>query len=153
MNLWATGSACAASSRRRRPRPLFIHPNICVVHEIGESDGHHYIVMEYVKGRPLSLIISGGPLPLDQMLDLAIQMADGLEETRSNGVVHRDIKPSNIMVTAKGQAKILDFGLAKTILPNQRLDLAEPFTASVREPRFRSSRCSGRPSVPETSRC
>ena len=99
-----------------RAAAAFHHPNIAVLHEIGETDGHHFIVMEYVEGQTLSRLIGGRPLPVAQLLDLAVQMADALEEARSKGVVHRDIKPANILVTPKGQAKILDFGLAKTAL-------------------------------------
>jgi serine/threonine protein kinase len=113
-----------------RAAAAFHHPNICILHEIGESDGHHFIVMEYVEGRPLGRLISSRPLAATQIIDLAIQMAEALEEARSKGVVHRDIKPSNILVTAKGQVKILDFGLAKTALAPQ----ADAGNATVTEP-------------------
>ncbi len=89
------------------------HPNICTVHEVEESDGQPYIAMEYVQGRTLRQMAAKGPLDADTVTDLAVQVASGLEAAHQRGIVHRDIKSANIMVTDKGQAKIMDFGLAK----------------------------------------
>jgi len=89
------------------------HPNICSVFEIGESEGTTYIVMPRVKGPSLKDKISAGPLSPEEALDIAGQVAEGLKEAHERGIVHRDIKPANIMLTEKGQAKIMDFGLAK----------------------------------------
>jgi serine/threonine protein kinase/tetratricopeptide (TPR) repeat protein len=89
------------------------HPNICVVHEIYESDAYTFIVMAYIKGQSLKEKISTKKLNQDEALDIAIQVVQGLEEAHEKGIVHRDIKPANIMITEKGQVKIMDFGVAK----------------------------------------
>ena len=89
------------------------HPNICTVFEVGEQDGQAYIAMAYIDGQSLKEKIARGPLKIDEALEIAVQVAAGLEEAHRKGIVHRDIKPANIMLTAQGQAKITDFGLAR----------------------------------------
>lgn len=106
------------------------HPNICAVYEVGRHENYSFIVMQYVEGLTLSNRLQQGPLELREVLEIAIQVADALWEAHSHGIVHRDIKPQNIMITARGQVKLMDFGLAK-VMPGHSLVDSEARTESL----------------------
>jgi eukaryotic-like serine/threonine-protein kinase len=91
------------------------HPNICIIHEVGDSDGEAYIVMEQVEGQPLSTLLGEKGLPADLVVRYGTQIADALAHAHEHGVIHRDLKSTNAMVTQEGRVKVLDFGLASRL--------------------------------------
>ncbi len=105
--------------REARAASALNHPNVATIHDVGESDGLHFIVMEHVEGETIAARIAGRPLSPPDVIDIAVQAADALDVAHAKGITHRDVKPANLMVTSRGHLKVLDFGVAKMRLRDE----------------------------------
>ncbi len=119
-NLTGDAKAMERFEREARAASLLNHPSICTIHEVEDHNGHPFIVMEKLEGVSLKQRIRGNPMDVDDLLEVALQVADALSASHAKGIIHRDIKPANIFITSTGQTKVLDFGLAK-LLRNEKL--------------------------------
>jgi serine/threonine protein kinase/Tfp pilus assembly protein PilF len=127
-------TARARLLREARLASKLNHPHVCTIHEVGEAEGRTFVAMELVEGRPLSDLLSRGPLPTDQVLRLGQQLADALAHAHEHGVVHRDFKSANVVIAPEGRAKVLDFGLAKRLAGEEATEATTASYGSLTAP-------------------
>jgi eukaryotic-like serine/threonine-protein kinase len=111
--------------REARAASVLNHPNICTVHDVGESEGRHFIAMELLEGKSLDALLTEGPIPVRRLTEIATQIAEGLAAAHGRNVIHRDVKPANVIVTSTGLVKLMDFGLAKILQQAESLTGSE----------------------------
>src|SRR5262245_10401415 len=121
-------------SREAKAASALNHPNVAHIYEIGEENGMSFIAMEYVEGQTLAAKINGQPLETTEIVEIGLQIADALDEAHGKGITHRDIKPANVMLTARGQVKVLDFGLAKITQPSAQVVASDTSTTEKTAP-------------------
>ena len=140
----ADGVALDRFGREARAASALNHPHICTVHDVGDHHGQPFFVMEFLSGQSLRERIGDRPLPVRELVNVGVQICDALQAAHTKGVIHRDIKPANIFVTASGQVKILDFGLAK-LFTGPKCQLRPPRWAAPARQRVASPTCEPAP--------